>query len=689
MKNYLFILLLGALAIAATYRQPYVDILRFNGLTTAQIDAESTEGQMAYDTDTNTLKIRNDSAWTEVGSGSGAGFGAVNYVTNYGAETNTDGWTAYDDAAAAAVDCTGGTSSVFTRNTSGPLRGDGDFDIAGAGAEQGEGVAYAFSIDNADTYKRITVSMDAVGDANFTTGDIVFAVYDVTNTQLVTLRANSDAKRLRAAFNATDSTSYRFCVHIATNNTFTFNFDNVQIGPDRIVDQPVKEQMTFDETTLKVWDQSANSEYDQTYTMDASGYRDGEFLVISGHFVDAGGNTAGTGDIGLKFTNLTVATDYADQAPVGTGDEGGNAFGEFAVHYDSGSGLLELVDSSLARELTVEDIDLGGDFQFEIKVKIAEWVNSDALFSTHELINTVERIKRSTNAAQVVPAATVTYVEFEDVDTGFQDLYWQDGVGYNSGTGAWTTDPGFVAPRDGDIVVMAATDFTINTTAGHLAIFSIHKNGVEVCRPYVEEFKAANTGTIVHPAGPCLIPVSANDVISYALFVTAGATLTGTNARNYFSAHYVTDQDVLGVTGAVEILPFTGSAFSLTTSGWVSGEWAQMTNNSVALTPGKWRLVGYGDLDDSSGTIEGVRLRWSTANGDNTTSAPTGITQDAGSIEAKILLGTGDLGDSIFNASTVILTISTNTTVYLNANIAASVVGTSTITVGGYAERIQ
>lgn len=167
--------------------------------------------------------------------------GLSNYVTNAGAETDTTGWASYADAAGTSpVDGSGGSpTTTLTRNTSSTLRGNGDFLITKDAADrQGEGVSYAFTIDNADKGKRLELSFDYTSSANFVAGssaDIRVFVYDVTNTTLIT----PDVSVFPAAsgpfrtwfYSSSTSTSYRLIFHIATTNAlaYTVNFDNVSL----------------------------------------------------------------------------------------------------------------------------------------------------------------------------------------------------------------------------------------------------------------------------------------------------------------------------------------------------------------------------------------------------------------------------------------------------------------------------
>ncbi len=199
--------------------------------------ANPTDGDMYYDSTLNVFRVFENGSFVNMRSG---GASAINYIDNPDAEVDTSGWATYADAAGTdPVDGTGGAANItFTRNTSSPLRGSGDFDISKSAADrQGEGLGNNFSIDAADNGQTIFISFDYNVSANFADGDIGIFIYDVTNDTL-TRPTNIDilasSKKFVSSFIAdTTSTSYRLIFHIASTNALAwdFNFDNVIVGP--------------------------------------------------------------------------------------------------------------------------------------------------------------------------------------------------------------------------------------------------------------------------------------------------------------------------------------------------------------------------------------------------------------------------------------------------------------------------
>lgn len=207
-------------------------------------------------TDTQVLTwVAANSKWEPKDASGGSGQGGINYITNYDAEVDTTGWATYKDTAGTSpVDGTGGSPTItWTRTTWGPLRGAGSFLLTKiAGSQQGEGASSAFSIDEADKAKVLTVSFDyKVGSGTFTAGsqsadsDVTIWVYDVTNSVLIqpsSYKLLSNSSTITDKFSATfqsasDSTSYRLIIHVGSSSGLAYQlyFDNFNVGPSTYV----------------------------------------------------------------------------------------------------------------------------------------------------------------------------------------------------------------------------------------------------------------------------------------------------------------------------------------------------------------------------------------------------------------------------------------------------------------------
>lgn len=216
--------------------------------TTAQRDALTglMAGQVLYNSSSKKVNQYNGTAWAEVGSGAGG----INYISGGDAESGTGGWATYADAAATTpVDCTGGAPAVtWTTTSSSPLRDSNSFLYTrDAANRQGQGASYAFTIASADQAKVLTISFEyGVASGTWQPGsssqdsDVEPYIYDVTNAVVIQpagyklTGGSTGAFKYSGTFQtASNSTSYRLCLHTATTvaAALTVKLDTVSVGP--------------------------------------------------------------------------------------------------------------------------------------------------------------------------------------------------------------------------------------------------------------------------------------------------------------------------------------------------------------------------------------------------------------------------------------------------------------------------
>lgn len=238
--------------------------------------------------------------------------GPINKIGNNEAIVNTSGWATYADAAGTTpVDCTGGSPSItWTRSTSSPLRGSANFlETKGATNRQGDGVAYAFSIDNADVSKNLSISFDVKAGTNYAASDNAIYIYDVTNAALITPTTTSVGSTnytFTSTFLATTSTSYRLCVHTASTNAlaYTVQYDNFFVGPAvGTAASPTRWQQKT----------AAGPSGNATYPINFTGLTNGQVYRISATaYID-------TQDVAGDFTYFSCRTNTAvPPSPLGT-----------------------------------------------------------------------------------------------------------------------------------------------------------------------------------------------------------------------------------------------------------------------------------------------------------------------------------------------------------------------------------
>ena len=138
-----------------------------------------------------------------------------------------------------------------------------------------------------------------------------------------------------------------------------------------------------------------------------------------------------------------------------------------------------------------------------------------------------------------------------------------------------------------------------------------------------------------------------------------------------------------------EIIDAASSAFDISTAGYASNEWAQMTGNSAALWAGVWQISGAFLWDDSGSTAEQVTLQWSGANGANTSSNPGAASTTSGSVFYLLNdFGATEIEDHYAAMPTIMVSPTSDTTYYLVPRVVFSVAGSGTVTTEITARRV-
>lgn len=144
-------------------------------------------------------------------------------------------------------------------------------------------------------------------------------------------------------------------------------------------------------------------------------------------------------------------------------------------------------------------------------------------------------------------------------------------------------------------------------------------------------------------------------------------------------------------TGAWVGLATTGQYLATTSSvktPTASANYMQMTGNSVTLTPGSWRLSGFGDFDNNGSVgYTYVNLDWSTVNGADNGTGPTYPTIEAGNVFTDNTYAS--LNKIHMVTPTVRMTVATDTTIYLVPYASMTTPANARVTVKIYAERVQ
>jgi hypothetical protein len=413
----------------------------------------------------NKLYQLND-AGTESQVGSGSGGGAINYISaNSDAETNTDGYSTYADAAGSTpVDGTGGAANItFTRSTSNPLRGTASFLITkDAANRQGEGVSYAITLSDADKCKPLTITFDyEIASGTYATGDLTCYIYDVTNAAVIqptgySIQNVGIESRHIAEFQATTSTSYRLCFHVASTSAsaYAVKLDNLCLGPNAVA------------RGAAITDWVA---YTPTFTSFGTVSTNGCFWRRVGSNVEllcrwSNGTTTGSEARVSLPSGLTVSTTELASLKV-VGNAWRNVAGAYYAYYvncEAGNSYVTFGASAAATQTPILKLN-GTNFAnseavgFHCSIPIQGW-SSSVLMSTDTDTRECSAIYKMTSN-QTLTTGQLNY------DTAIKDTHGA----VTTGAGAWK----FTAPLPGRYQVSIVNLVTV-AVADSLVVY---KNG--------------------------------------------------------------------------------------------------------------------------------------------------------------------------------------------------------------------
>jgi len=382
----------------ATSTGQNVDFVEYNDQASDPSTPAGAGDVRLYAKDDTLWQIDSNGLVQEVGSG-GSGSGGINYIDNPDAETNTDGWATYADAAQATpVDGTGGSPNVtFTRNTTTPLRGAADFLFTkDAANRQGQGVSYDFVIDNADKSRMLAISFDFSGSANYVASDMGVYIYDKDNATLITpsiVNLPQSSGKFQALFSATSADDYRLILHVQSTSAlaYTVNLDNFQVGPQQLsATLPMQDWQSFTPTGSF----TTNTTYTGKYRRIGS---DAEFEVrmafggvpntVSSTINMPTAMTIDTSKLTTAVLNRNVLGRFTtnDNSALQNSTIGVvmyNSTTAVSLYYlDDSNGIIRAVQSESAPFAIAASDDIVATF----RVPIAEWAGSQALVAPGQI----------------------------------------------------------------------------------------------------------------------------------------------------------------------------------------------------------------------------------------------------------------------------------------------------------------
>lgn len=457
------------------------------------------------------------SKWNVVGgTGSGGGSAGINYIINTDASSGTVGWTTYADAAGAQpVDGSGGSPQpgLWVASSTTPLRGSADFNLVKDNSDrQGNGVAYDFTIDNADLARVLTVSFDyEVLSGTYATGDLtVYLIQDPTGTPVViqpagyqVVSATAGTKMTQIATFQTDvaQKSYRLCFHVATTSAsaYTLALDNIVLGPtQKVYGAPVADWVSYTPTigslTGSVTNATATARYRRigdsiegeatiTFSGASAAFTSPNITLPSGLFGDTSKIPDTDTDRGIGICSCL--------------DSGTTVYGPWVVGYNSItnkilSTYVPIVNATSASTTEpVKGTNIANNFPFTFgngdkifiswKLPILGWSSNVEVSSSTDTRVVAATISRSTS--QSIPVITDTKIQFDVVG--------------NDTHGAFSTaNNRYICPVPG-YYRFSGTFLFASSTSVYNARAGLNKNGSQIAIQWAMKSGTSSAGHTV------------------------------------------------------------------------------------------------------------------------------------------------------------------------------------------------
>lgn len=625
----------------------------------------------------------------------GGGEGRINYVQNSDAEIDTSLWLTYDDGAVGVpVDGNGGSPSATTISSvtavADRLRGTKSFSFAKSAVDgQGEGFAHDCAIvDTADLGRRLQVSFDykmiGATPSNYADGDVKVYVYDSDNSVLVGAVENDDGGDIlfseeAAVFTGwftskTSANNYRLIFHITSTNATAWEIcvDNIFLGPIQSF-TPV--------TPLKDWEEfplTINGLGTGTYTGTAFQRRVGDSVEIN---FQADFTANGSGSTGVEIELPSGLTIDAAKLPSSTVNFSGRTsiynigsftgYGEIGLIPYVASNAIRTVNPGTGSYLQGANVNSGDQISGTIVIPIEGW-SATNLVSNIELTQKTLFAESDISVSQNLTSGSWTTIIF---DTEIEDEF---GV-YDSSTGIFT------ASRDGLFMFNFVVGINPNSSGNRASGLRVNGTTLHVCNSY-----AATSATYgVNLPGFQMLRLSKGDTVEMQILQNSGSTISTIvgAANNYLNIASLPDFSTYGVTGKVEYL----SATSATKTPVASGDWFQMTGNSVPLTAGTWVLHGLINYSRAASPVYTAAIgKWAAANGADSGVEPANLSIQAGSQANGRVQWIESPGVPDFDMvmSSVRVTVTQDTDVYLVPYAAMTTPANARVVTHIYAERI-
>lgn len=654
-------------------------------INSAAVLAEETSTPSAPSSGYKKLYPKNDgkmytlnSSGDEIEVGSGTGSGSKNYISIEDStfESSSHNWVTYNDTSD-YIDGTGGSSSItlsLTTNSNEILAGTKSLKITKPASDvQFEGVSILTqAIDRADQGKVLFANISADFSNVTTLGDWEVRAYDVTNSNIlytgtIEARAISNLKGLLSVpvYTEDNTASIRLSLHCNTSDTTGYDIfiDEVKLGPAGVsIHNLVK---------------SAQYKSIQTNVASTSGTGSAVTVSTSAPSGDATYFVSQTGDY-LEFlvdcyivATITMADATLDQVAIRHYNNSLTLI-DFAVDAVPASSYGSVVYSAKVSSGDVITFGSNGAIasidQFRVTMQMSEVVDNSLLTKNELSLQTVKARYTSNSTAAVPNTSTIFNFNTKDYDT------------HNAVTTgvSWK----FVSPKSTFYHIQANISFNSSSSPSRHDIILFKNNSSQE----LANFNTSQVSEVLTSRIEDTLYLEKNEFFDIRHFETI-------NGGSYTVKHTITiteisDFTVFGVTHNNKALGIVSSTKTPT-----GNNWHQLVGNSIYLSEGKFKLSGVGEFSISGGAADyqDASLRWATANGADTASAPTPVNFDFGTIaETRVMnLAGGAVSNGVtFSATTGILTVTSPTTIYLVPYTFQTTAANSRIKVSMLAERI-
>jgi len=489
----------------------------------------------------------------------------------------------------------GGSPNVtWTRDTTTPLRGSADFNFTkGAANYMGEGVAYSFTIDNADIAKPLSVTFDyELISGTYTTGDLtVYLIADPSGTpviiqpagyQIQSATASTKMRHIATFQTQASGTSYRLVMQVATvsASAYTFALDTIAVGPQYAsFGCPVTDWQSYTPTI------STPSGSVTNYSSSAKYRRVGDSMEINGIITFSSTSAAFTGIVVSVPSGFTIDSNKSISFRYGSG-----------TVLDAGVALypLEVIQNTTTTvTLYIENVagTYGTDNNITNTVPITFNTNDSISFIfTVPITGWSSNVVMSSDAATNVVAWRGYTTSTQSITTSFVKV--TNWTTLNDTNGAFdTTNSKYVVPVPGYYIVTGSLFFASPGASASTGIAVLYKNGSIVNlgpRTYLpagNSVAAAYSNTVYCNAGDYL------EIYGYAgtVNLTAGSA---TNDGNW-SIERVSGPAQIAATETVAAIYKTAAADTMTNITFTRLNFVTKvkdTNNSVT-TGASWGFV--------------------------------------------------------------------------------------------------